>query len=261
MIRSILAVLVLAGSAQASVLYGSSGFPAAGNLLNIDQATGQASQVGVGLGVGNVGDLTSNSITGQTWGVKIDTNQLVNIDPATGLATGVVNLNSPSGMTSLAYSNLTGKLYGNTSVSFGSQFESLYEIDPVTGNCVFVGRILFDDVFALGFANDGTLYGISAASTQLITISTLNGNGALVAGLALGGLFDMAARPEDGVMFVSNAFNASLYTINLGNGALTPVGLYNSVNATNVVGLAFVPAPGAAALLGLGAIVAVRRRR
>lgn len=261
MIRPIFAVLVLAGSAQASVLYGTSGFPATGNLLNINQANGQASQVGVGLGVGNVGDLTSNPITGQTWGVKIDTNQLVNIDPATGLATSLVNLNSPSGMTSLAFNNLTGKLYGNTSVSFGSQFESLWEIDPVTGNCVFVGRILFDDVFALGFANDGTLYGISAASNQLITVNTLNGNGALVAAVALAGLFDMAARPEDGVMFVSHAFNSDLYTMNLANGALNLVGPYNSANASNVVGLAFVPSPGALALLGLGGLVAGRRRR
>lgn len=260
MIRSIFAVLVLAGTAQASVLVGSAGYGGAGTLFSINQGTGAATTVGPH-GASAIGDLTSNPATGEVWGIKIDSNQLFDIDPGTGAASGAVNLNTAAPIVSIAVNPINGKMYGNTAVDFNSPFEALYEIDPNTGNCVFVGRILFNNVYAMGFANDGTLYGIADNTAQLISISTITGNGSLIGNLPSSGYFDMAARPEDGVMFVSNAFGAQLCTINLANAALTTVGSYVEFGTSNMVGLAFVPSPTSAALLGLGGLLAARRRR
>jgi hypothetical protein len=251
----------LASTAGASRLF-SNEFSGPTPLYEMNQATGAATVIGAS-GFDNVGDLTSDTRTaaGPIWGVKITTNQLLKFDRFTGAASVAATLNSPNSMVSLAFDPVAGKLYGSTSVGFGAPFEALYGIDPATGNCTFIGRITFDNVFALGFDQGGKLYGVSELNDQLISISTVTGNGALIANLQLTQVFDMASRPEDNVMFVADSLTSHLWTLNVVTGAATDVGAYGGT--PNIVGLAFaVPEPATAtAIVTATALCAAARRR
>jgi DNA-binding beta-propeller fold protein YncE len=145
-------------------------------------------------------------------------------------------------------------LYGNTAVGFGGTVaDQLYQINPATGLSTLIGPIGFSAVYALGFNQSGTLYGISDTSHELITINTGTGVGSLIAPVNLSSAFDLAFRPEDDTLFVADSNTSSLYTINPGTGAETLVGSYGS--AVNNVGLAFVaavPEPGTIGLLLAG---------
>lgn len=224
-------------SSQASTLYGVE-FSGPTDLFVLDQTTGLLSSVGP-TGKDGLGDLTSDTRPGsqKLWSVRIASNELIELDPATGTAVAVIPMDSPDNMVSLAFDAVSGKLYGNTSLGFGAPFDALYEIDPVTGTTTFVGRILFDNVYALGFDQSGQLFGVSDATDDLISIDTTTGNGAFIADISAGSSFDIASRPEDDVMFLADSGTFSLYTLDTGTGALTLVGPYGS--SGNVVGLAF----------------------
>jgi hypothetical protein len=248
---------------MASELF-SNEFPGATPLYRMNQTNGAAGVVGP-TGFDGIGDLTSDTrpATATMWGVRIASNELLEIDPLTGIASLAATLNSPDDMVSIAFDVVTGKLFGNTSVGFGAPFEALYEIDPATGNTTFIGRILFDNVFALAFDQSGVLFGVADSTNELIQISTANGNGALVAGLSVGLAFDIASRPEDDVMFLADTGTSSLYTLDTGNGNLTLVGPYGG--SPNLVGLAFSPVPEpssiALGLIGLAGVGLLHRRK
>lgn len=245
----------------ASVLFGV-GYSGPTPLFDMDQATGLATVIGPS-GFDNVGDLTSDTrITSPTvWGVRIPSNELLKFNTATGGAAVAATLNSPQSIVSLAFDPVGHKLYGNTSVGFGAPFDALYEIDPLTGNSTFIGRITFDNVYALGFSQTGKLYGVSDVNDELILIDTSTGNGSLVAALAVGSAFDIASRPEDDVMFLVDSGTQRLYTLDINTGNLTGVGPY--VNSANMVGLAFsaVPEPASASLALLAGMALLARRR
>ena len=209
---------------QASTLYGVE-FPGLTDLFVIDQTTGLVSSVGP-TGKDGLGDLTSDPrpASQKLWSVRIASNELIEIDPTTGTAVAVIPMDSPDNMVSLAFDVVSGKLYGNTSVGFGAPFEALYEIDPGTGATTFVGRILFDNVYSLGFDQSGQLFGVSDATDDLISINTTTGNGTFIADLSVAFAFDIASRPEDDVMFLADSGTFSLYTLDTGTGALTLVG-------------------------------------
>lgn len=241
------------------ILYGVN-FSGPTPLFTIDQAS--AAVAGTAGNLVNVGDLTSNQ-TNTLWGVTLGggNNDLVTIDTSTGnVASSValtgVNANTGGGsITSLAFNPISGFLYGNTTPSFGDTLrgDDLYQINPLTGALTFIGNINFDNVFALAFDQLGTLFGISASSAALVSIDTLTGAGTSIAAGLPGGLFDIASRPGDNTMFISNTGVGGLGTINTVTGAITPVGGYNDPSANNIVGLAFlgrVPEPSSLALIG-----------
>lgn len=246
------ALLCLGLGSQADDLYGVR-YPFLTDLFAINQATGVVGTVGA-TGLSELGDLTSDTRPGspRLWAVRIASNELVQLDPASGAALSVVPLNSPNNMVSIAFDPVSGRLFGNTSVSFGAPFDALYEIDPVTGVTALVGGISFSDVFALGFDQAGQLFGVSDGANQFIAIDTTTGAGSLVASLAVGFSFDIASRPSDNVMFLADSQTYSLYTVDTGSGALSLVGGYGQ--NVNVAGLAFLnPVPEASTVVaGLG---------
>lgn len=267
----LLAALCLAGApASASTLYAND-YPGVATLFEMDQGDGTASAIG-SVGKDNIGDLTSDTRLGSEtlWGVRIGgtdrPGELITIDPATGAEIDSVNITIPAGaahpgyMTSIAFDPVSGVLYGNTAVGYGAPFDALYSIDPLSGLATFIGRITFQNVYALGFDQAGNLFGVADTTNQLIGISVLTGNGALIADLQVGLAFDLASRPEDDVMFLADSGTNSLYTIDTGDGALTLVGDYGATH--NLVGLAFsaIPEPGTLLLLSLGLPLLVRRR-
>ncbi len=263
MLAGVAGLFVGVGVAGASELY-SVHFNATTPLYKMNQSTGAATAIGPS-GFDNVGDLTSDTtlLGGPVWGIRIASNELLKFNPITGAATSVATLNSPDNITSIAFDPVSKKLYGNTTVSFGAPFDALYEIDPNTGNTTFIGRILFADVFSLGFDQGGKLFGVSDATNELISISTVTGNGALVAPLQLNFIFDIASRPEDNVMFAVDSGNSALWKLDTTTGQASLVGPYGGASP-NLVGLAFsaVPEPGVASIVGvLAGGLLMRRRR
>ncbi len=266
LVAGALALSVVSGTALAvPTLYGVN-FSGSTPLFTIDQTTGAAT--GTAGNLLDIGDLTSNQVD-TLWGVTLGGgNDLVTIDVGTGNVASTVALtgvNAGTGggsITSLAFNSVTGLLYGNTTASFGDALrgDDLYSIDPVTGVVTFVGLINFDNIFALAFDQLGVLFGITNAG-ELLSIDTGTGAGTSIAsGLGLG-LFDIASRPGDNVMFLSTAGTASLATIDTTTGAITNVGAYADATADNIVGLAFlgVPEPSSLALIG-AALVACSLR-
>lgn len=256
------ALLVSASGASAEFLFGVE-YNGPTDLFNVDQSSGAMTSIGP-TGRNDLGDLTSDprDASFRLWTNRIGTNELIRLNPLTGAEESAVAMDSEDPIVSLAFDTVTGKLYGNSSVGYGAGFEALYEIDPDTGATTFIGRILFDNVYALAFDQSGTLFGVSDVNNELITISTASGNGALVATLQVGSVFDIASRPSDDTMFLADSGTGRLWTLDTGNGNVFDVGPFTGAVQNNVVGLAFgpVPAPGVVSLGAIFAAGAARRR-
>jgi hypothetical protein len=260
--------------AQAETLYGVD-YPVSATLYTVNETTGALTTVGP-VGLDNVGDLTSDLVS-KLWGIQITTNSLVSINPSTGAGTlgpaitGTAG--SPAGgpgfpIVSLAYDPLNATLYGNTSVSFGgATADELYSINTTTGAATTIGFIGENEVYALGFSQAGSLYGVDG-NCNLLNINTATGAGAVVGstGLAVNGgcgVFDIASG-LNGTMYLADDDSESLYNVNLGTGGTTLIGPFGSL--TNVVGLAVLatPEPGTVMLFATGVVVAwlgTRRRK
>lgn len=255
-----LTMLGMAGTASAaSTLFAVESNGSGGTLHTLDQSAGTSSSVGA-IGFNWPGDLTSDirNAVPVLYAPDINTNQLLTIDPVTGAGTAVGGFGTNNSMVSIAFDNVSGKLYGTTALGFGAAGDELYEINPATGAANFIGALGVNNVYALAFDNTGVLYGVGQDRGALFTISTITGAANLVAPVSLGFIFDIAARPEDGVMFAVDSGTNSLYTMDLTTGATTLVGPYNPAN---MVGLAFVPEPATMSLLAIGAGLLARRRR
>jgi len=127
-------------------------------------------------------------------------------------------------------------LYGINSAT-GAQ--ALITIDAATGASTAVGA-LTHRYSAIAFAPDGTLYGVSDSSYQLVILDPATG--AIVTELPNWGLGQhiqgLAVRPTDSVVFGINPSNITLYTVNTSSGQLTVVGSPFAVLA-EIEGLAF----------------------
>ncbi len=252
--------------ANAETLYAVD-YPASATLYTVDETSGALTAVGP-VGFDNVGDLTSDDVS-RLWGIQITTNSLLSINPTTGAGTlgpaitGTAG--SPAGgpgfpIVSLAYDPLNATLYGNTSVSFGgATADELYSINTTTGAATALGLIGENSVYALGFSQAGSLYGVDG-NCNLVSINTGTGAGTVVGSTGLApnggcGVYDMASG-LDGTMYLADTFSESLYDVNLGTGGTTLIGPYGST--TNVVGLAVLsttPEPGTVALFATGMVM------
>jgi len=94
-------------------------------------------------------------------------------------------------------------------------------------------------VIAFGCSLTGTLYGVTYPAGSLLTIDPLTGQGTSVAIVDVTAITDIAARPEDGVMFAVSTWTDAIYTLDLSTGETTLVGPHGGVSY--MVGLAFSP--------------------
>jgi hypothetical protein len=188
----------------------------------IDPATGMVGQtksIGMGLNFANVDDLASDPARQPSvvWVIRssLAGNELIAVDPFQEQLLSVTLLNAPAPIVSLAIDPTDGVFYGATT-------GALYRIAPDTGATALIGATAMPVDKALGFDNQGNLYGI-ANNVNLVSVNKTTGATSLIAPLNLGRMEDIAARPEDGVMF-GLGFGYSLYRINVGTGQLLEVG-------------------------------------
>jgi hypothetical protein len=197
----------------------------AGNLYTLDYNTGQATRVGVGLGV--VLNGASYGVENDPTGFRIvsELGQNLTANRTTGLATTGPSV-SPSGtfLSALAYRPSTGTMFGidSSANTFGT-------FNPTTGAYSTIGALGFDVARNNGFDISG---------------------GSGVAYLASGA--------------TSSDVQANLYTINLATGMASLVGLIGQPGDNTLLrGLTVVPEPGTGTLLigGLALLVLNFRRR
>ena len=114
-------------------------------------------------------------------GVPPGTGTMISIDRNTGTGSAISTLAAPG--VSLSFSDDEGKLYGSFTIRRTLPLlarSQLVTLDPVTGtvteNIGFIVDALLPSVeyivAGMGFAADGTLYGVEARSDALVTIDT-----------------------------------------------------------------------------------------
>jgi len=118
-------------------------------------------------------------------------------------------------------------------LGYATEFDRLYRVDFGTGSSTRIGTsIEFADVEGLALANDGTLFGVSDATKQLIRINTSTGKGTLVGSLGLtgqgAGTLDSLdfglAFTCDGKLWLSSDTTDRLWQVDPASGAATLVG-------------------------------------
>lgn len=256
-------LMFLPSTAAASTLYGTSYIPGSvSSLYTINTSTGALTLVH-STGLDDLGDLTSDQVS-TIWAIQLTTDDLATINPMTGAGTlgptiTGTGLSATAPIASIAWDPVTGVLYGNSSTGYGATADTLYSINPTTGVATLIGRLGFSDVYALGFGQNGTLYGIEDADEQggLININLTTGAGTLVGDTGLAGPFDIASDPAGSGYYVADGNTYALYKVNVSTGGVTEVGSYEADQ--NIAGLAFIgsaatssPEPGSVVLLALG---------
>lgn len=191
------------------------------------------------------------------------------INPFTGVTT-TTTMTFPAGGNVITSMDFVGStLYGGfTSEGGGAGPSSLVTIDVNTGNVTMIGAMgIAAPTGGLTFGN-GQMYTVNAggSAATLYTVS-------LATGLAtpVGAILDVTGAPVtltglefgiDGVLYgLGRAGNQNqLFSINPASGSAAMLGTLafpgTSSSLTTVI-----PAPGALAILGMGGLVALRRRR
>lgn len=190
-----------------------------------------------------------------------DAGRVYTVDTVTGAASGAVTLTAAVGDTTLPFTALAGTKFG---VDF-SPVDNLLRIQSDTGQNLRVdvdaGAVTTDGALTPGtpqavgsaFSNNyagaatSTHYALDVASGALVRVTPISGSlttvGSFNAGttFALDGGFDIVGG-ENGLAVAAlqptGATQSTLYRVNLGNGALTSLGLLGSSGTTVIKALA-----------------------
>lgn len=155
----------------------------------------------------------------------------------------------------------TGTFYVTVDDQDATTGDSLYAWTNLGGTPTFteIGETGLSQFFAIAVnPADGQLYGYDSGTEALYTINTSDGSTTFIgsSGLSLGSIGGMDFSEDGSTLLLSQG--SSLFTVDISDGAFTPAGNIG----LNSSALSFrVPTPGTVALLGLGGLAAVRRRR
>ncbi len=170
---------------------------------------------------------SSAAALGRLLGVDIVFSSLLEIDTATGHGAVVAPV-PPHVIGGLAYDPNHRILYGSTTSS-----SLLLRIDPDSGAITEIGPFGISLMHGLGYDSDqDVLYGItnqgSSGGQALWQIDVTTGTPTLVGRHSKAGLSGLAYDSASHVMYASEIFEQSLYTIDLGSGAVSLVGTFDS---------------------------------
>jgi hypothetical protein len=219
------------------------------SVVRVNPATGYGTTLGVS-GVPGLNSLAQNS-AGTLFSAS--GNQLVTLDPNTGIATRIATLDFGTELASVR-----GLAFSSADVLFAindaprAAPDNLYTISPDTGSTTLVGNTGLPGIQAIAFSPQGVLYGwdvgsYPVAAIGLVTIDTITGLATDVDPLvdAPYAVQSIEFAP-DGTLY--GACDA-LHRIDVASGATTLVG---SGGYLDIRGLAVVPEPSAFSLLLFG---------
>ena len=151
---------------------------------------------------------------------------LLELDPSTGAVVRAIG-ETGFGLTALAFNPRTGELFGTTGQAGADNFDRLLiRINRSTGAGTVVGPIGLGSggIADLAFREDGTLFGWSESTDDLITINTTTGAGTIVGNAGISTRGSGLAFSSTGTLFLAgNNANGPLRTVNPASG-LTTVG-------------------------------------
>lgn len=257
------AALVPMSVAEADILYGSTGGDnpsGGGRIYRIDTIAQSATLIG-NTGFDRTGGLVFDG--GGTLyvvaGGSAGPGTLMTFDIGSGVTTVIGAVNGVQGVDALAF-DAAGQLWG---AAWTGSNGAMVTIDPGTGNVLSTLNMNGSGnsfVAGLAFHANGTLYGsrgnASGRADDVVTIDLVTGNHtpigameAVISDLAFGLSGTLYGSGTDGAIYEINATTgAKTLLFNTGIGSLS--GLTNEI-----------PAPGALAVLGVGAMAVARRRR
>lgn len=266
--RLIIAIIVLGASIVHADLIG---FSYNAWKYSLDTTTGAGTQVF------RVSELNPNDIAyrnGLIYGQGPSYGSLYSVDLGTGAATQLFS--------SLSYNSTTfianAMAFSPSGTLYAEKGAALYTIDLATGAVALVGNNKptgsFDNYsgsYGMAFSPNGTLYGWDINYDQgLVTINTATGVATRVGAYGQGNAdIQSLAFAPDGTLYGARRY---LFTIDTTTGTPTQVGsagIYDQgdqfwptvISGADIRGLAFVPEPGSFALVGIGLLSFLRRRR
>ena len=167
---------------------------------------------------------------------------LYTLNPATGAVTstiGAINF----AVTGLAVDPTTKTLYGVTGGSDPSTPGFLITIDKTTGAGTSVGDLFAGStspVADITFASDGTLYGWSENTDELVTISKTTGVATVVGASGLNTFGSGIAASSGNVLFLTGeGDNGDLRTVDQTTGVTTVVATLDGTAGSSINALAF----------------------
>ncbi len=167
---------------------------------------------------------------------------LLVIDPATGNVTDDVGQIGFS-VTGLAEDPTTGVLYGVTGAQDLTNPGFLLTVDERTGAGTLIGDLLpatSDPVADITFRSDGTLFGWSEHTDDLVTIDKATGAATVVGNAATSTSGSGVAFGPTGTLFAAiKRDNGPLYTVNPATGAVTAGPTMTGTRGNTVAALAF----------------------
>lgn len=256
MMRKAIAAFIAAGvslaHAQSGTLYGVATYSNFGiqSLYSINTSSGAATLIG-STGLRQIAGLDWDASSGQLKALTVGGDQF-SLNTTTGASTLVVDgsFGVPEG--SVAYANGTAftTIFDNLNTWNGAAWQQVGPSLLAPG--ADISGLDFGGTQLLGLALNGSgadqLVAFNSATGTASVIGNTGTNASTVGGLAhafIGGEWYMS----DG---------ASLYSLNTTSGAASLIGAHG---VGGFSGLAFVPSPGAVGLIGLGGLLAARRRR
>lgn len=267
---AVASTMLVASAASASLIYGFNMRGDANQLFSTDTGGFVSGFTTIGGAIGEFPtfamDMDPNATT--LWAILFDgLNTYGTIDTGTGVFTSMGTLSGPAAsdnISGLSVDPTTGDWYIS---ALGGGVATLYRGNIATGSFSAVGDIGFDLNIDLAIDSQGNAYGMDIAVDSLLSISLATGAGTLIGPTGINTNFAQGMDFD----YATDTLYATMYTIG-GAGVFasisTVTGLATVLEDTTplnaemeMVVATAIPAPGALALLGLGAVVSRRRRR